>query len=147
MPLQTTTRPPRRLALALMLSTSLTLAAAGVATPASADAWDVFQSSHYTYCDAVLISKLWGITVDAAKSQIGQKIINGIGDNVPVILNESRNAGNRCAWADTGYSYNDATQLAQLWGVGVQQAKAKIANYLTQGHSDIVNGALGHGPS
>jgi hypothetical protein len=140
-------RPPRRLALALMLTTSLTLTAVGAAAPAHADAWDVFQSSHYIYCDAVLVSKLWKISVDNAKTQIGQKIINGIGDNVQLLLRESRSAGNRCAWEDTGYSYNDAAQLAQLWGVGVQQAKAKIANYLTQGHSDTVNGALGHGPS
>ena len=143
MQLSTTSGRPRRLALALLLTTSLTAAALGSASPARADAWDVFQSSRYNYCDAVLVSKLWSISVDAAKTQIGQKIINGIGDNVQLILRESREAGNRCAWVDTGYSYDDASQLAQLWGVGVERAKAKIASYLTQGQGYVVDRALG----
>jgi hypothetical protein len=137
-----------RLALALMLSSSLTLVA--LARPAQAQndpGWNVYASSSYTYCDAKLISDFWGISVDSAKSQIGQKIMHGIDSNLPSILAASRHAGHRCAWEDTQYSYNDAAQLAQLWGVGVQQAKAKIANYLTNGQNSVVLGALGHGPT
>jgi hypothetical protein len=135
-----------RLALALMLSSSLTLVA--LARPALAQndpGWNVYASSSYTYCDAKLISDLWGISIDSAKSQIGQKIMHGIDSNLPSILAASRQAGHRCGWDDTQYSYNDAVQLSQLWGVGVQQAKAKVANYVTNGQNSVVIGALGHG--
>jgi len=136
-------RPRRRFALTLMMSTSLTLAAVSLAAPAQASPEDVFFSSSYTYCDAKLISELWGISIDNAKSQIGQKIINGIGDNVPTILAESRHAGNRCDWVDTGYAYSDAQELSGVWGTDVDQAKAKIAAYLTNGEKAVVDRALG----
>lgn len=136
-----------RLALTLMLSSSLAVASFGFAAPAHADAIDVFSSSIYTYCDAELLGKLWGISTWDAKSQIGQKIMGGYAEeNMPPLLASSRRAGNRCAWADTGYTYNDASQLSQIWGTSVAGAKAKIANYVTNGQSNIVNGVLGHGP-
>ena len=137
-------RPRTRLALALMMSTSLTLAAASLASPAQADPSDAFFSSSYTYCDAKLIGALWGISIENAKSQIGQKIVNGIGDNVPTILAESRRAGNRCDWVDTSYAYSDAEELAGVWGTDVDRAKAKIAAYLTNGQKFVVDRALGH---
>ncbi|HEX3919775.1 MAG TPA: hypothetical protein VHW60_20745 [Caulobacteraceae bacterium] len=129
-----------------MLSTSLTLAALAVAPPVQADAVDVYDASTYTYCDAVMASKLWHVGMQAAKAQIGTKIMNGIGDDVNRVLAESRAAGNRCSWEDAAYLPADAVQLSHLWGVSVQQAKAKIATYVTNGQSSIVNGALGHGP-
>jgi hypothetical protein len=145
--MQTSSGLKRRLALALMLSSSLTVAALGLAPPAHADAFDVFSRSGYTYCDAKLIGQLWGISTLDAKTQIGQKITSGIGGNIPGILVLSRRAGHRCGWPDTGYSYNDAVELSRVWGVNVDGAKAKIANYVTNAQGGIVNRVLGHGPS
>jgi hypothetical protein len=143
------TNPRRhRLALALMLSSSLTLVA--LAQPALADddaGWNVYASSKYTYCDAKLLSNLWGVNTDVAKSRIGEAIMHDTDNTLAGSLAASRRQGNRCDWGDTQYAYNDAVQLSQLWGVSVQAAKAKVANYLTNGQSSVVIGALGHGPS
>jgi hypothetical protein len=139
-------RPRRRLAATLMLSTCLSLSALAIAPAARADAYDVWASSTYTYCDAVLISKLYRTDTMAAKTLIGTKIMNGIGSDVQRVLAESRARGNRCSWDDSTYMPADAVQLSRLWGVSVQQAKAKVADYVTRGQGSVVNNALGHGP-
>ena len=143
----TSSGPKSRLALTLMLSSSLTLAAIGLAAPAQASPFDIWASSTYTYCDAEMLGKLWGIDTLSAKTQIGLKIQNGIASNIPSILAASRQAGNRCSFSDTGYTYNDAEVLSRVWGTSVVGAKAKIATYITNGQSNVVNGVLGHGPA
>jgi hypothetical protein len=142
--MQTSSRLKTRLA--LLLSTSLTMATLGAAAPANADAFSVFSHSGYTYCDAKLLGEFWGISTLDAKTQIGQKITHGLGPNIPGIVRASR-AGHRCGWADTGYSYNDAVELSRVWGVSVDGAKAKVANYVTYAQGNIVDRVLGHGPS
>jgi hypothetical protein len=132
----------------LLLSTSLTLATLGAASPAlAADPFDVFSGSPYTYCDAKLLGHLWGMDTLSAKTQIGQKIMNGLGGNIPGFLVQARHTGATCAWIDTGYTYNDAVALSKVWGVSPDGAKSKIVNYVTNGQSSIVNRVLGHGPS
>jgi hypothetical protein len=124
------------------VSSSLTFVS--IAEPAQAESYrDTYASSGYTYCDAKLIGDLWGISVDAAKVQIGQKIRNGIGGNIPSVLRLSRQAGNECSWEDTGYSYEDAEALAQLWATDTPyDAKLKVARYMTNGQRAIVERAL-----
>jgi hypothetical protein len=133
----------RRFAGILLLSSSLTLVA--LSTPAEARSdMDRFAASGYTYCDAKLIGDLWGIGVDQAKAQIGMKIRTGIGGNIPSVLQLSRQAGHACTWDDTGYTYEDAQQLAELWGTSdPYHAKLKVARYYTNGQSHIVERALG----
>jgi hypothetical protein len=110
----------------------------------AADARDVFSSSNYTYCDAKLVGELYGRDPWDAKAIIGQKILNGIGNNVPVILQESRAAGHRCDWDDTGYTYDDAVALARIWHLGdPDAAKASVAEFVTHGRGDVVQRALG----
>ena len=134
----------KRLASVLLLSSSLTLVALTV--PAQASDLDRFFHSNYTYCDAKLIGDLWGIGVDEAKAQIGMKIRTGIGGNIPGVLRLSRQDGNACTWEDTGHTYEDAVQLADLWGLSQPyQAKQKVARYYTRGESRIVKRALRNG--
>jgi hypothetical protein len=131
----------KRFAAVLMVSSSLTLV--GLEPAQAASDWDLYAGSGYVYCDAKLIADLWGIEVDAAKVQIGQKIRNGIGGNIPSILRQSRRAGNACEWEDTGYSYEDAEKLAQLWATDTPyDAKLKVAQYLTNGQRYVVERAL-----
>lgn len=133
----------KRLGAILMLSSSLTIVA--LAQPAQAGDIDRFASSGYTYCDAKLLGALFNKSVDDAKLLIGEKIRNGIGSNIPLVLRESRQDGNSCSWEDTGYSYEDAEQLAQLWGLAQPyDAKLKVARYVTRGQSRIVDRALGN---
>ncbi|MEI9888889.1 MAG: hypothetical protein WDN08_20780 [Rhizomicrobium sp.] len=134
----------RRFAGALLVTTSLTMIA--LAEPAQASDLDRFFNSGYTYCDAKLIGDLWGIGVDEAKTQIGMKIRTGIGGNIPRVLRLSRQGGNACTWEDTGLSYDDAVQLADLWGLSEPyRAKLKVARYYTRGESAIVTRALAGG--
>lgn len=132
----------KRFAAVLMLSSSLTFVSLAEPAQAASD-WDLYARSGYVYCDAKLIADLWGIGVDEAKVQIGQKIRNGIGGNIPSILRQSRNSGNECAWEDTGYTYEDAESLSQLWATDTPyDAKLKVARYMTNGQRYIVERAL-----
>lgn len=137
----------RRFAAALMISTSMVLAAdvmSGVAvarTVSEAEAARYFFDAGYTYCDAKLVAVLWSIDIGRAKAEIGMKIINGIAENIEPLLAEARNVSS-CDFWDTGLTYDDAVYLGSVWGVSVDYAKAKVANYYTYGRSDIVAGAL-----
>jgi hypothetical protein len=76
---------------------------------------------------------------------IGQKILNGIGGNLPVVLNESRSYGNACDWEDTGLSYSDALVLAETWGFSdPYEAKLKAADLFTYGREQQVRNGLGY---
>lgn len=100
-----------------------------------------FERSAYTYCDAKLIGALWNIGIFEAKAEIGQKILNGYGENLPDFLVEARRRAS-CDFADSGLSYADAEKLASVWVVSVEQAKIKVATYYTNGQSAIVAEAL-----
>lgn len=51
--------------------------------------------------------------VVGGKATIGQKILNGIGSDIPLLLKESRTALKKCERGDTGESYDDALALAR----------------------------------
>ena len=109
------------------------------------DPLQTFFASGYVYCDAKLVADFWGgADIGETKTNIGWKILNGIGANVTEILQLSRNAGNACEWSDTGYSYADAERLAAIWGLAEPyQAKLRVASYLTNGERALVERALG----
>lgn len=114
--------------------------------PVVDDRWDeealtAFYGSDYTYCDAKLIGALWNIGSNEAKAEIGRKIVNGYGENLPMFLTEARRIAS-CDFFDTGLGYDDAERLAGVWGVSVDEAKDKAAAYYTNGESRIVSEAL-----
>lgn len=137
----------RRIAAALLVSTALTMAQTAVAKPVSTDPFEVFAQSGYTYCDATLVAALWQIDVTQAKSEIGQKIINGLAANIPLVLAEARRVA-ACSWADTPHSYEDAERLAAYWRMpDPYDAKTKVAQLYTAGRSDVVLAALAAAPA
>jgi hypothetical protein len=126
----------------LVLSTSLTLATAGMLEPAFAkDFASVFLGKGYNYCDAKLLAGFWGMSVDQAKSTGGEKITNGLNKNLKNMLVQARQQG-RCDWSDTGYGYEDAQALAKYWGRSVPDAKSKVAMMFTSGDARGVAKAL-----
>ncbi|MFZ1743678.1 MAG: hypothetical protein WAT93_12545 [Pontixanthobacter sp.] len=141
-----TTRRRTKLALGLFLTSALSTVGASqpvLAYEPQQQAYDVFFASRYTYCDAVMIGKLWGIDTGDAKAQIGEKILTGIGDNIPEVLELSRQAGNQCEWSDLTYDYDDAERINQLWGLGgVDEAKTKIQLLASGGNQSWVDAAL-----
>ncbi len=136
---------------ALMLSASAGSMVA--ATPALAqeisetDRFNLYAESSYNYCDATMVGKYFNTDPYEGKLLIGVKIHNGIGTNIPWILNESRTAGNTCGWQDLPHSYDDAVTLGTYWGVEPYQAKAKAASFYTSGQSGVVTGALANAQS
>ena len=126
--------------------TALQNAPAAPMTTEDQAAWDAFQASDYTYCDAKLVGAAWSMQIDQAKAAIGYKIMNGFSDQLPPIFAEGRQVTS-CDFADTSLSYEDAEKLAGIWGVDVARAKDKAAEYYTNGQSAIVLGALGQSAS
>ncbi len=137
----------RRLSAALLMSSAIAMVMFGQPAEAhqqSQREFEAFVASRYNYCDAKMVGALYGQDAAGGKVIIGQKILNGIGENVPVVLVESRNDGNACAWRDTGYSYQDALVLANVWGFrDLNLAKLKAAELFTNGRSAQVARALG----
>jgi hypothetical protein len=137
----------RRLSAALLMSSAIALVMFG--QPAEAGQrhereFEAFVASRYNYCDAKMVGALYGQDVVGGKVIIGQKILNGIGENVPVVLAESRNDGNFCDWRDTGFTYQDALVLSNVWGFrDLNRAKLKAADLFTNGNAAQVHRALG----
>lgn len=106
-------------------------------------AYDAFHASQYNYCDAKLVGELWNLDVSGGKITIGQKILNRINSDIPILLAQSRAAQNKCFWEDTGYDYNDAVIIAQAWNLGIADAKWAMAQKMTHGQSRLVDQVLG----
>lgn len=137
---------PMKMALALLLSASAgTLAIASPATAQEMENFQRFANSGYTYCDAKLMGAIYGQDPYEGKVIIGAKIANGIGSNIPLMLRQSRGAGNACDWSDLPHSYEDAERLGQYWGVDTAQAKIKAADFYTKGQAGMVTDALRYG--
>lgn len=103
--------------------------------PAYADAdWDRYADSAYQYCDAVILGEFWGQSVGEAKTLIGRKLGWGNGDIVASDIAQARSRGQRCSFADTGFSYSDAEAVSLLWGSDVADAKSAIADKVSVGN-------------
>lgn len=133
----------RRIAAALMVTSSLTFAGVAVADdPTKEESLAAFDASDYTYCDAKLIAAGIAESVEGGKIRIGGKILTGTADQLPGRLAGARQYAS-CTWADTQHSYDDAEVLAGVWGLAdANVAKDKVAKLYTQGRSAEVLAAL-----
>lgn len=95
--------------------------------------WDLYASSGYEYCDAVILGDWWGESVDDAKVTIGRKLGWGNAHIVESDLGSARGEGLRCDFHDTGFVYEDAEAVAHLWGVSIDDAKAALAEKVSTG--------------
>lgn len=113
----------------------------GACVPAAyADAdWDRYANSGYEYCDAVILGAYWRQSVDEAKATIGRKLGWGNADIVANDIDNARSQGKRCQFHETGLAYEDAQAVAALWGVGVDEAKAALADKVSMGSRDLAN--------
>lgn len=107
-----------------------------------------FGRSGFSYCDAKLVGavmspSLGGNTAYRGKVAIGNMVLSGNVRSVIGSLDRARQRGTSCNWGDTGYNYNDAQRLARLWKTNTSNAKGLIADMVTQGRSDVIDGALG----
>jgi hypothetical protein len=118
----------------LVNALSLALLQGAWAPTAYADAdFQRYANSGYTYCDAVILGGYWGQSADSAKATVGRKLGWGnariVADNIAM----ARRQGWRCEFHETGLTYDDAEAVASLWGVGVDDAKAALAEKVSMG--------------
>lgn len=103
--------------------------------------WDRYAASRYQYCDAKMLSAHWRQSIEEAKYRIGRKI--GWGDT-PILNGMLATAreeaiadrSRACTFDETGYRYNDAANLAHLWGVSTLEAKTMIEDKVMRGWDD-----------
>lgn len=96
-----------------------------------------YAASGYEYCDAVILGLHWRLSPDQTKLEIGRNFATYNQTLVRDALNESRNNGNRCGFEDTGFSYEDAEAVAALWEIGVEDAKAALADKVSTGYREL----------
>jgi hypothetical protein len=119
-----------------------------------------FFDSAYTYDDAELLSKLWGVSVSDAKTIIEDKLLWGNDDIIKGSLVEAlalqapgkqpaRDAGipsgaqnELTRFFESEYTYCDALLISQHWGESLVEAKATIGRKLGWGDVDVLEGLL-----
>lgn len=106
--------------------------------------FDAYANSDYDYDDAALLAQLWNIPVEEAKYAIGHKILHNIEDLLPAevkpdVVDEHKpglNTDEKAldAYFNSGYSYEDAELLSQLWDLGsVVEGKKTIGYKILNG--------------
>lgn len=116
------------------LSIAQLWAAQAFATP-EADAQKFM--SKYNYCDAKILAGHWKVSEHEAKVRGGAKLGANAAPVVEDALTAGRNAGKRCDFPDTGFTFEDAEALSKLWNISIQDAKATLADKLTGGYRDL----------
>jgi hypothetical protein len=128
------------------------------ARPAGMDDWTGTQAyfkSDYNYDDAALIAGFWNMPVTDAKSLIGDKLLAGQHKNLDNLLTEAtiaaKNGSVRTPGADdtsldgaytflkSGYTYNDAQELATAWGMSVTEAKVFAGEKIMRGDGALLD--------
>lgn len=103
-----------------------------------------FFGAGWRYCDAVVLSGIWGGDAWEAKVRAGRKL-GAIGAaDVRGIVDSAREAarkgtGRACAFHETGYGYADAKALAEAWGTTVGEAKGRVETKVLWGGYDVID--------
>jgi hypothetical protein len=127
---------------------------------------NVFYNSDYTYDDAVELADFWGIDISDTKARIGSKIISGGSaiaileedlaqarsqqpDQLPesdpatagedIADNSEESIAKRNAFYDSDYTYEDASALADYWGVSVSESKTRMGGKILAGEGGIID--------
>jgi hypothetical protein len=111
-------------------------------------ALNAFWEGQYSYCDAKLLAAYWGQSVYEAKARAGEKLLLGARRVVEDYLSRARTQAQEtgaatCTFYEEGYSYDDATLLAQYWGKPTPwDAKLKMNRLLMSGNNAAIQTAL-----
>jgi hypothetical protein len=73
-----------------------------------------FDGSFYGFCDAVVLSKYWGVDSWEAKLRIGDQVIHKRERFINQELHDAF-ARHNC---NEAFNYNDALKVAELWTAG-----------------------------
>jgi hypothetical protein len=84
-----------------------------------------YSNSGYGYCDAKKVAAVWNKNIGRAKVIIGRKIVGGLTNLIDQDIAGTAGRVN-CSFQESGFNYDDAVRLSQLWNIGIGQAKDKI---------------------
>jgi hypothetical protein len=103
-----------------------------------------FFAAGWRYCDAVVLSGIWGDDAWDAKVRVGRKLAAGDDTGVRSAVEQARAAaregrGRTCAFTETGYAYADAQLLAKAWGSDVSEAKGRVESKVLWGNYDLID--------
>jgi hypothetical protein len=149
MTIDTTSPSKRRTGFALLLSTALPVAMVPQVAQAQSDrslltsfeeasekdrkSKAAFDKDDLGACDAALVASLWNPSRHDAVLRLGLMVADGESAEVRELLQQSRQAGNRCdpstekfAFEDTRFTAADAARLAVSWRVSDQRAREII---------------------
>ena len=109
------------------------------------DPFALYVDSKFGYCDAKVLSKVWGQDTYESKSSIGQFILRNetglletkLADARTRALADMPNREIRCHYDEIGVTYDDAVALAGFWGIDSWEAKMRVEEkYLRDAHKD-----------
>lgn len=98
--------------------------------------YEAFWASDLTD-DVDRLSELWGTGATETKARAGQMLLDGVPIPAapPLDPAEATEVQQHDAFWDAGYTYEDAEQLAALWGVATSEAKALAGADLLEGQT------------
>lgn len=92
------------------------------------------EFSHY--CEAKMLSHLWGQSIWDAKLRIGAKYLAGQEDLVgeEVYRSYQGDGAPSCDWSDVSYGFEDAEALADHWGISLSDTKSTMVSKVRIGN-------------
>lgn len=103
------------------------------------DQYTAFWDAGYTAADAQALADLWDVDLTQAKARAGQALVDG--QAVPIAPGSSATAdgddeiGLYRAFGEAGYTFDDALELAALWGTDTAETKARAGQALLDGQT------------
>lgn len=145
------------MSLALAAPIALTQIAAAQVTPAAVVAqtgsqaeMNAFYNSTYSYYDALVLGRFWGLSASDSKAMIGFKL--KMGGKAKAILGMTLGTARAKAAADaeslnfffkSGFDYQDAEDIAKFWGdASAFDGKVRIERCICTGQADSVHQML-----
>ena len=124
-------------------STAVDEADPAAAADAAADTVRImaFWDAGYTFEDLGVLTDLWQMEPIEAKAIAGQMILDGEAlpiepGSTPLADPEAYQEGQRyIAFWDAGYTFEDATVLAELWALDVNETKATAGQMILDGQA------------
>lgn len=109
-----------------------------------------FFDAGWRYCDAVMLSGIWGGDAWEAKVKAGRMLPASGRKSVEDAVGSARAAaaegrGRACAFHETGYTYDDAAAIAKAWGGSVMDAKGRIETKVMWGDYDVIDQLIAEG--
>ncbi|MEO0445493.1 MAG: hypothetical protein AAF191_05385 [Verrucomicrobiota bacterium] len=114
-----------------------------------AECLDMYFDRGYDYSDALVLASYWDSEPYDAKVRLGEKMLSfGVGDGrlhmriARALALAKPNDELPFTCYDAGYEYEDATALAEYWGMEVWDTKVAMTRLLMAGNEEDLDASL-----